>query len=122
MQIRSWGVITFRNLRVDVLASIDRIIQRAGRLRRHRRGADGTPLATPAAADERGTPGLWVLTPPWTDAPDARWYRAAFPKAAAVCANHGQNWLTARDLQGPQKGPTQLAKVRHLVARKCEVS
>ena len=92
------------DLLVTDLAPIDRIIQRAGRLRRHRRAPDGTPLPDPAAPDQRGQPWLWVLTPPWTDAPDARWFKAAFPKAAAVYAHHGQNWLTARALRGDDGG------------------
>ena len=89
------------DLLVTDLAPIDRVIQRAGRLRRHRRSADGTPLCDDSTPDQRGEPWLWVFTPPWTDQPDARWYKAAFPKAAGVYAHHGQVWLTARALRGP---------------------
>lgn len=84
---------------VSDLAPIDRLIQRAGRLQRHVRDAAGNRLGEPGARDQRGEPCLWVHGPAWSEAPPANWFKAAFPKAAAVYPHHGQLWLTAKALQ-----------------------
>lgn len=86
---------------VTDLAPIDRVIQRAGRLRRHVRDESGQRLP-PGQADRRGTPTLWLLQPPWADSPAATWFKQTFPKSSKVYANHAQLWLTAQALRPGQ--------------------
>jgi len=87
---------------VTDLAPIDRVIQRAGRLRRHPRSVTGARLTDSAALDQRGAPVLWVFGPAWTDTPDAAWFKTAFPKGAHVYPDHAQLWRSAGLLRAGQ--------------------
>ena len=69
------------------LAPVDLVIQRMGRLWRHERPG------------RRGHPELFVVGPEPVDDADAEWFRAAFPRAAHVYADHARLWLTARRLE-----------------------
>jgi len=95
------------------LAPIDRVLQRAGRLQRHERDAQGNRLVASDTKDRRPAPCLWVYAPTWTDKPKADWYGAVFKKAQYVYGHHGQLWLTAKVLR---KGSfTMPADARYMI-------
>lgn len=75
------------------LAPIDLIIQRAGRLHRHRRDGAGNPVD---GEDRRGTPTLYLYAPEPVDEPDEEWFSTFLPKAAYVYPNHARLWRGLR--------------------------
>lgn len=76
------------------LAPVDLIIQRAGRLCRHRRDV----LGNRADREGRGLPTLWLHTPAFTETPPVNWLGDAFVGTGAVYPDHGRLWLTTQVL------------------------
>ncbi len=85
----------FDEILID-LAPMDLMLQRAGRLRRHARDAQGNPIE---GEDARGPITVHLLSPEPIPNPQADWYSSFFRGAAFVYPNHAQLWLTARKLE-----------------------
>lgn len=80
---------------VSDLAPLDSLLQRAGRLQRHRRDGMGDRLGDDSMADGRGAAVLHVVSPePVSDARQ-EWISSTLRRTGYVYPDHGKLWLTA---------------------------
>jgi CRISPR-associated endonuclease/helicase Cas3 len=80
------------------LAPMDVLLQRMGRLCRHKRNAEGITYPQNTGDDHRNAV-LYILAPPLTEPIAENWYSAMFPNGRYVYQDHALLWRTARELE-----------------------
>ncbi|MBS0970677.1 CRISPR-associated helicase Cas3' [Nissabacter archeti] len=93
---------------ISDLASIDLLIQRAGRLQRHARDASGIL----SEREGRQPPVFVILAPPWSPEPAPDWLSSAMRNTSFVYPVH-LLWLTQRILQ--QQGEIKMPEAARLL-------
>lgn len=116
------------NIDLDILitdlAPIDLLIQRAGRLQRHIRHADGRLKQAEVPSpyqDERPAPVLHILAPQWQPEPERDWISGELRNSGYVYANHALLWKTQYILrqQGAIRMPNEARLLVESVYEDC---
>ena len=106
---------------VTDLCPIDLVIQRAGRLMRHNRDAEGNPVDS---SDQRGEPALWIYGPNPEEEVHKDWYSRIFRGGSYVYDDPAVLWRTAKVLyeEGSIKIPSRLRSLVEQVYGESEFS